>query len=302
MTTKARTKPVVADIPRKTWSREEVETLIGRIIKWAFIIFFVVITAFPFYWMLNLSIRPIGEVLREPARLVPTLENLANFQEPYRAVLIDYRFLDFIKNSLVISILTVALTLLLAVPAAYAITRLDFKLKLALSWGILLVYMFPSIVIGIPLFVVYTRIGLQGSLPGLIVVYLSSTLPVALYMLRSYFQTLPAEMEEAALIDGCTRLSTIWRIILPLSMPAIASVALYTFMIAWNEILFAMLFLTSSPGSWTLPLGLRQLDSQEVPRTMLMAGSVIITVPVIVLFLFFERFITRGLTAGAVKG
>ena len=200
------------------------------------------------------------------------------------------------------TLLTVALTLVLAIPAAYAVTRLDFRFKSAMSWGILLVYMFPSIVIAIPLFVIYTRLGLRGNLLSLIIVYLSTTLPVALYMLRSYLQTLPAEMEEAALIDGCSRIGIIWRIILPLSMPAIASVGLYTFMIAWNEILFALLMLTDQPGSWTLPLGLRQLDSQEVPRTMLMAGSVIITVPVILLFLIFERFITRGLTAGAVKG
>lgn len=297
---KSRVTPVSR--PQRKWSREEVEMLIGRIIKWLFIVFFVLVTAFPFYWMLNLSIRPIGEVLRDPTRLVPTLDNLANFWKPYQSVLVEFRFLDFIRNSLVISLLTVTLTLLLAIPAAYAITRLDFKFKNVMSWGILLVYMFPSIVIGIPLFVVYSRLGLRGNLPGLIVVYLSSTLPVALYMLRSYFQTLPAELEEAALIDGCNRLTTIWRIVLPLSMPAVASVALYTFMIAWNEILFAMLFLTDVPASWTLPLGLRQLDSQEVPRTMLMAGSVIITIPVIALFLFFERFLTRGLTAGAVKG
>lgn len=302
------TQAAQSDTPRKavpeprTWSREDVETLIGRIIKWAFILFFIAITVFPFYWMINLSIRPIGEVMRDPTRLIPTAENLANWWQPYESVLDDFRFGEFIKNSVIVSTLTVLMTLLLSIPAAYAVTRLNFRLKNAMSWGILIVYMFPSIVLAIPLFVIYTRLGLRGSLPGLIVVYLSTTLPVALYMLRSYFQTLPAEMEEAAAIDGCSRLGIIWRIILPLSMPAIASVALYTFMIAWNEILFALLFLTDSPSSWTLPLGLRQLDSQEVPRTMLMAGSVIITVPVIVLFLFFERFLTRGLTAGAVKG
>jgi multiple sugar transport system permease protein len=299
----AQTRTITADERKsRTWTREEVETVIGRIIKWTFIVFFVIITAFPFYWMVNLSIRPIGEVIRDPTRLVPTWENLVNFWQPYESVLVDFRFGLFIQNSVLVSLLTVAMTLVLAVPAAYAVTRLDFRLKNVMSWGILLVYMFPTIVIAIPLFVIYTRLGLRGSLPGLIVVYLSSTLPVALYMLRSYFQTLPAEMEEAAMIDGCSRLSTIWRIVIPLSMPAIASVSLYTFMIAWNEILFALLFLTDTPNSWTLPLGLRQLDSQEVPRTMLMAGSVIITVPVIFLFLFFERFLTRGLTAGAVKG
>lgn len=283
-------------------SREDVELRVGRILKWVFIIFFVITTAFPFYWMLNLSIRPIGDVLQNPTRLIPTGQQLANFWESYRAVLVDFHFATYIGNSLVVSLITVSLTLLLAIPGAYAVTRLDFRHKSLMSWGILLVYMFPAIVIGIPLFVIYSQLGIRGSLPGIIIVYMSGTLPVALYMLRSYFQTLPAELEEAALIDGCSRLSTIWRVVLPLSVPAVASVALYTFMIAWNEILFAILFLTETPTSWTLPLGLRQLDTQEVPRTYLMAGSVIITIPVIVLFFFFERFLTRGLTAGAVKG
>lgn len=284
------------------FSRENVELGFGRILKWLFIIFFVITTAFPFYWMLNLSVRPIGDVLQNPTRLIPTGDQLAHFWDAYQSVLVDFHFGTYIGNSLLVSLITVTLTLLLAIPGAYAVTRLDFRAKSLMSWGILLVYMFPAIVIGIPLFVIYSQLGIRGSLPGIIVVYMSGTLPVALYMLRSYFQTLPAELEEAALIDGCSRLSTIWKVILPLSVPAVASVALYTFMIAWNEILFAILFLTETPTSWTLPLGLRQLDTQEVPRTFLMAGSVIITIPVIVLFFFFERFLTRGLTAGAVKG
>lgn len=283
-------------------SREDLETIVGRMIKWILIVFFLLITVFPFYWMLNLSIRPLPDVLQHPARLFPTAEQLANFYEPYLAVLFDFNFLTFIGNSLILSIITVMLTLLLAIPGAYAVTRLEFRLKNIMSWGILLVYMFPAIVIGIPLFVVYTKLGWRGNLFALIIVYLSSTLPVALYMLRSYFQTIPKDLEEAALIDGSTRIRTIWIIILPLSVPAVASVALYTFMIAWNEFLFALLFLVESRESWTLPLGLQQLDGQEVPKTMLMAGSVIISVPIIVLFFFFERFLTQGLTAGAVKG
>src|SRR5215207_5381128 len=210
MATRTRTEIRPVSAPRQRWTREEVETVAAKVIKWAFIVFFVVITAFPFYWMLNLSIRPIGEVMRDPTRLIPTAENLANFWKPYESVLVDFHFGQFIQNSLLVSLLTVSATLLLAVPAAYAVTRLDFRFKNAMSWGILLVYMFPSIVIAIPLFVIYSRLGLRGSLPGLIIVYLSSTLPVALYMLRSYFQTLPAEMEEAAAIDGCSRLGIIW--------------------------------------------------------------------------------------------
>lgn len=283
-------------------SREDIEMRIARIMKWFLIGFFLIITAFPFYWMLTMSVRDITDVLRNPTRLVPTLEQIGNFWAPFEAVIVQFRFGTFITNSLVVSLLVVSITLLLAIPGAYAVTRLNFRFRNVMSWGILLVYMFPAIVIGIPLFVIYTQLGVRGSLPGIIVVYMSGTLPVALYMLRSYFQTIPAELEEAALIDGCGRIETIWRIVLPLSVPAVASVALYTFMIAWNELLFAILFLTDSPNSWTLPLGLMQLDTQEVPRTYLMAGSVIITIPVIVLFFGFERFLTRGLTAGAVKG
>lgn len=290
------------DTPARTWTREESEIVIGRILKIILISFFLLITVFPFYWMLNMSVRDITDVLQNPTRLFPTGDQLINFWKPYQSVLVDFRFGTFIANSTLVSVITVALTLLLAVPGAYAVTRLQFRGRNTMNQGILLVYMFPAIVIGIPLFVIYSQLGIRGSLPGIVVLYMSGTLPVALYMLRSYFQTIPTELEEAALIDGCGRLETIWRIVLPLSVPAVASVALYTFMIAWNEFLFAVLFLTDYPQSWTLPLGLAQLDTQEVPRTYLMAGSVIITVPIIVLFFGFERFLTKGLTAGAVKG
>ena len=132
--------------------------------------------------------------------------------------------------------------------------------------------------------------------------YVAQTIPVALYMLRSYFQTVPASLEEAGLIDGLSRFGVIRRITLPLSAPAIAAVALYVFMIAWNEFLFAFLFVLDQPDLWTLPLSVQQLDTTEVPKTLLMAGSVIITLPVIVLFFLAERFLTEGLTAGGVKG
>ncbi len=289
-------------IPARIWTREEIELVIGRVLKIVLIIFFLLITVFPFYWMLNLSVRDITDVLQNPTRLIPTGDQLINFWKPYQAVLVDFRFGTFIINSALVSVITVILTLLLAIPGAYAVTRLQFRGRNRMNQGILLVYMFPAIVIGIPLFVIYSQLGIRGSLPGIVVLYMSGTLPVALYMLRSYFQTIPAELEEAALIDGCGRLETIWRIVLPLSVPAVASVGLYTFMIAWNEFLFAVLFLTDAPQSWTLPLGLAQLNTQEVPRTYLMAGSVIITVPIIILFFGFERFLTKGLTAGAVKG
>ena len=309
------------------WSRERIERRLWAIFRAVSIVFFFLITAFPFYWMFNLSFRPFSDVLMNPLRWTPRLEDIQAALAPisciwesapqcesavrnssYVAVLVQYGFLTYIRNSVVISLLTVTLTLLFAIPAAYAVTRLEFRGRDVMSWGILLIYMFPAIVLGIPLFVFFVRIQhalgirLRGNLYSVTVIYLASTLPVALYMLRSYFPSIPKDLEEAALIDGCNRLEVIWRITIPLAVPAIATVGLYTFMIAWNEFLYALLFLVEHQPAWTLPLGLQQLDSQEVPRTFLMAGSVIITVPVIVIFFFFERFLTRGLTAGAVKG
>jgi multiple sugar transport system permease protein len=282
-------------------SRERAELAAIKGLRVLGILFFGVISIFPFYWMLMLSFRPLENVLREPTRLVPRWSEIVTLA-PYRGVLIQQGFGRFVANSAFVSIATTILTLLLAILGAYAVARLRFRGRNLLSAGILLIYMFPAIVLAIPLFVIFSRLGLRNSLPGLIIVYLAQTLPVALYMLRSYFQTIPFDLEEAGMMDGCTRFEVIWRITLPLAVPALASVGLYTFMIAWNEFLFALLFLLEAPTRWTLSLGVQQLDSFEVPKTWLMAGSVITTVPIVVLFFFFERFLTRGLTAGAVKG
>jgi multiple sugar transport system permease protein len=281
-------------------SREQLELSILKVLRVVGIAFFFLITAFPFFWMLVLSFRPLDQVIQNPVAL-PTWEQISSLRT-YRGVWFEQHLGDFVVNSLIVSISTVVLNLILAVLGAYAITRLNFRGRNILSVGILLIYIFPSVIIAVPLFVVFTRLGLRGSLAGVVLVYLASTLPVALYMLRSYFQTVPTELEEAGLIDGLSRLGVIWRITLPLAAPAIAAVALYVFMIAWNEFLFAYLWLLERPDAWTLSLGVQQLDSQEIPKTWLMAGSVIISVPVIILFFFAERFLTEGLTAGAVKG
>jgi multiple sugar transport system permease protein len=281
-------------------SRERVELFILKILRVIGIAFFFIITAFPFFWMLVLSFRPLDQVIQHPVAL-PTWEQVSSLRT-YKGVWFEQNLGNFVVNSLIVSIATVLLNLLLAILAAYAITRLKFRGRKTLSIGILLIYVFPAVIIAVPLFVVFTRLGLRGSLLGVILVYLASTLPVALYMLRSYFQTIPSELEEAGLIDGLSRLGVIWRITIPLAAPAIAAVALYVFMIAWNEFLFAYLWLLERPDAWTLSLGVQQLDSQEIPKTWLMAGSVIISVPVILLFFFAERFLTEGLTAGSVKG
>jgi multiple sugar transport system permease protein len=292
-------------------TRDQLENLlIGKLLRWVGLFFFFVICAFPFYYMVLLSFREIQSVLVNPGGLLPDwalVRSLRTYPDVLRPVTQGGQGLyRFIINSALVATVTTIITLLVAIFAAYAATRLRFWGKTAINWGLLLVYMVPGIVLSIPLYVMYTRLGLRGSVPSrlfaLTVVYLAATLPVALYMLRSYFQTIAVDLEEAAQIDGCSRIQTIWHVVVPLAVPAIAATGLYVFMIAWNEFLFALLFLLEAREAWTLPLGVAQLDTQEVPKTMLMAGSVIITLPVVILFTIFERYITTGLTAGGVKG
>jgi multiple sugar transport system permease protein len=206
-------------------------------------------------------------------------------------------------NSGLIALGTVALTLAFAIPGAYAVARLRFPGRRQISVLFLSVYLFPSILLAVPLFVFFTRIGLRGSLVALLLVYVSQTVAVSIYMLRNYFQTVPASIEEAAAVDGATRAMIMRRITLPLAMPAILANALFVLMIAWNEFLFALLFLVENRPRWTVSLGLSQLaGSIEIPTTVLMAGSVILTLPIVVLFFASERLLTGGLTAGAEKG
>jgi multiple sugar transport system permease protein len=282
--------------------RDLLETIVVRLLRGFAFAFFGLIILFPFWYMLSASLKGRADMLRDPANLtIDWSQGARELLVGYREVLVTFDFLNFIGNSFLVAFVTMTVTLVMAVLGAYAITRLAFPGRTFLARSILLIYMFPAIVLVIPLYAVFTQLGLRDTLPGLLVVYPATTIPVALYMLRSYFQTLPKDLEEAGLIDGCTRAQVIWRITLPLAMPAIASVGLYVFMIAWNEFLFAFMFL-DTPAIFTLSRGMVGLNSQEVPRQFLMAGAVIVTVPIMVLFFWFEKYLVGGLTAGGVKG
>ncbi len=282
--------------------RNDLEVLGLRALRAVGFTFFLTIVVFPFYFMVASSLKSRAEILQDPSFLGVRLDrSLGQLLVGYREVLTTFQFGRFILNSTFVAVVTVIVTLVLAVLGAYAVTRLHFPGRALLSRSILLIYMFPAIVLVIPLYTIFTQLGLRDTLPGLLIVYPATTLPVALYMLRSYFQTLPPDLEEAGMIDGCTRLGVIGRITLPLSLPALASVGLYVFMIAWNEFLFAFMFL-DTPAIFTLSRGMVSLNSQEVPRQFLMAGAVVVTVPIMVLFVWFERYLVGGLTAGGVKG
>jgi multiple sugar transport system permease protein len=298
--------PASTSVTHTGWSRHAVQTRVFGIGRWVVIVVPLLVTVVPFYYMFLLSLRPIKEVLLQPGSLLLQLSEI-NFSA-YERVLTspDYGgqgFLEFLRNSVIVSLITVAFTLLVAIPGSYAIARLHFKGRRAVNFLFLAVYLFPPMILAIPLFTAFTILGLRGSLPGLALVYIAQTVAVAIFMLRGYFATIPESLEESAVVDGCNRYQVITRISLPLAMPSVVSTTLYVFMIACNEFLFALLFLVERRDRWTVSLGLSQLSgSIEVPTTILMAGSIVITIPVIILFFIAEKALVEGLTAGAEKG
>ena len=282
--------------------RYRAEVLAIRNLKGLGLLLFSVFVALPFYVMVMTSLKSQQSLLANPLDFsIDFSKGIGTLFRSYIELFTDFHFATFLMNSAIVSVITVILTLLFAIPGAYAVARLRFPGQLFLSRSILLIYMVPAIVLVIPLYAIFSQLGLRDSLLGLVVVYPATTIPVALYMLQGYFRGLPAELEEAGLMDGLSRWQVIRKITLPLALPALASVSLYVFMIAWNEFLFAFMFLDDFQ-MFTLSRGVVSLNSSEVPRQHLMAGSVVATVPVLVIFLWFEKYLVSGLTAGSVKG
>jgi multiple sugar transport system permease protein len=279
-------------------------------ITWPRFIFFAVLTffltgiLFPFYWMVSSSFKTYAEIgSRQPTYIPSALR-----WEAYQELFAYWDFASNIMNTVIVSVPTSIIAVILSTLGAYAIARLSFPGKEALLNSILMIYLFPGVLLIIPLFAMLAQIGdrigfeVQDNLPVLIITYLAQTLPVALYMLANYFRTIPEEIEQAGLIDGCSRLGVIWRITLPLAIPALVSVAIYTFMIAWNEFLYAFVFLNDR-SLFTMPIKINTIYNDPSPRPhVVMAASTIMTLPVVFMFLSLEKFLEEGLSAGGVKG
>ena len=267
------------------------------------ILFFSFVILFPFYMMLITSFKTQIALLVNPLDFSINFgQDIKDLFKSYFVIFKSYKFGKYILTSTIVSVGTVFITLLFAIPAAYAVARLNFFGKTFLSTSILIIYMFPAIVLVIPLYTIFSQLGLRNSIEGLLIVYTATTLPVAIYMLQGYFKSIPKELEEAAILDKLSWFGIITKIIIPLSIPAISSVALYVFMIAWNEFLFSLMFL-DNPNSFTLSRAIQYLSGDaETPRQYLMAGSVVVTLPVLFIFVYFEKYLVSGLTAGSVKG
>ena len=267
------------------------------------IVLFSFVILFPFYMMIITSFKTQAALLINPLDFsINFAQDIKELFKSYFVIFDTYKFGRYILISTFVSVGTVIVTLIFAIPAAYAVARLNFFGKNFLSTSILIIYMFPAIVLVIPLYTVFSQLGLRNNVGGLLIVYTATTLPVAIYMLQGYFKSIPKELEEAAIMDKLNWFGIIIKIILPLSIPAISSVALYVFMIAWNEFLFSLMFL-DNPNSFTLSRAIQYLSGDaETPRQYLMAGSVVVTIPVLFIFVYFEKYLVSGLTAGSVKG
>lgn len=270
---------------------------IGRIATYAILTVVVLVILFPIYWMAVTSLKLPREIYRVPS-LWPQVFTLNN----YRALIVDKGFLLNIRNSFVVSITVTMISLVVSSFAAYSLVRFRYRFRGLVGRLILFAYLTPTSLLFIPLSILMAKFQLANSLRGLILVYLTFSLPLATWLLQGYFRAVPPELEEQGMIDGLTRMGALFRIMLPLSLPGLAAVAIFTFTGAWNELLLALVLITSD-SIRTAPLGLNYLITSDVlPWGPLMAGAVLSSLPLVILYFIAQRFMVTGMTAGAVKG
>ena len=251
----------------------------------------------PFAWMLLTSLKPDGEILRRTPSLWTAHPQFHRYSDVMHA-----GFARALRNSLIVATGTTVAGVAVAALAGYALARFDLPLRRYLLLMVMAVQMFPLVVLLIPLFVVMKALGLLDSWLGLVIAYLSFTTPLAVWLLRSFFETIPKDLEEAAMSDGATRFGAMVRVIFPLAGPGLAATAIFSFIAAWNEFLFALTFLKKE-SLRTLPVALSAFVGQEqADWGLIMAASVLFTVPVVLFFLAVHRRLTTGMVAGSVTG
>jgi ABC-type glycerol-3-phosphate transport system permease component len=266
-------------------------TIIGAVVL-------VVFCIFPFLWMGVSSIKTLPELYTVPPIWWPKTPTVDN----YYKVLFESNIPRYFLNSVVISVGSTVLALLLAIFASYGFARFEFRGKPLLQSFVLVGQLLPTAAIIVPLFITLRVLGLVNTYWGLILVYMIITLPLSVWMLTSYFKAIPVELEEAAIIDGASRIGILFRITLPLSTPGIVAVVVYAFVTTWNEFVFALCFATDSSVK-TLPIGLAEFSTEfNTDWGAVMAASVVMTLPIALLFFSMQRLFVGGLTAGATKG
>jgi multiple sugar transport system permease protein len=268
------------------------------------LIVFLLWTLIPFIWMLLASLKTNKEIYQD-FTLWPKAVYFGHYVSLFSASggsKASGNFSRWLANSALVSLVVTGLSIVLGALAAYAITRLNFTGRATLARGLIFTYLLPNALLFIPLFTIVARLNLVDTLQSLMLVYPTFTLPFCTWMMTSYFRSIPLELEDAALIDGCDRLGVLFKIVLPLAAPAVAVVALFAFTQSWNEFLYALVF-TNSLASRTVTVGLTQMLGEDVFFWgQMMAGALITAVPPVILYTLAQRFVISGLAAGGVKG
>lgn len=258
----------------------------------------IVILVFPLYWMFNTSLAPATQLRRFPPVFVQPEPTLA----AYEAIFTQRPIGVWLRNSALVALASTALSMFVSILAGYSISRIRARGSQAIGLFFLMSRMLPSTLIIIPLFVSFRQLQLIGDLKSLVIAHATFITPFAVWMLKGYFDTIPAELEDAAMIDGCTPLSALMRIVLPLSAPGLAATTLYGFVLSWNDFVFARTFLVANQNAWTVNVGVASLKGEYLTEwNEIMAGSLIAMLPIVIAYLFLERFLVSGLTAGSSK-
>ena len=276
--------------------------ILRRIPFYLLVVVIAIYLMFPFYWAFRSSITPDADLFATPVQYFPNNPTLDN----YRSVLGDDNFMRALLNSAIVAASVTTLALLIGAFASYAIGRFAFRGRSPVLYIVLAMTMFPQIAVLGSLYTLITEIGLYNSLWSLIITYMIFTLPFTVWVLTTFFQQMPRELEEAAYVDGATPFQVLYKVLLPLAAPGLVTTGLLAFIAAWNEFLFALSF-TQTPNKFTVTLAIFRFEPQtaggfEIAWGQIMAATIIITLPLIILTLIFQRRILAGLTAGAVKG
>jgi len=257
----------------------------------------VLISLFPFYWMIKSSLTPDNLMYTTHPSLKIEGFTFSHFIRLFK----ETKFIKNLLNSVYVAGLTSIIALFISILGSYSMTRMKFRGRVALSKAIIFSYLLPASVLFIPMYIMVSKLGLANNKNSLLIVYQTFIIPYCCYMLMSYFKALPYSLEEAALIDGCTSLQTLWRIIIPLAAPGIAVVATFAFTLSWNEYLYALV-LTTSPSQQTVTIGIASFRfSDQYIWGLLMSASVIASLPAVLLYLLAQKFLIGGLSAGGVK-
>ncbi|MFN8482714.1 MAG: carbohydrate ABC transporter permease [Anaerolineae bacterium] len=268
-----------------------------RLLNYTLVGLLAVFILFPVYYMAIISLKTPRAIYREPS-LLPDGATLQNYAQLFG----DMDFLTNFRNSIVVATMATAVSVFIAVLAAYSLVRLKYRFRNGVGRLILLSYLTPAALLFIPLSVIMARIGMTNTLQGLMFVYLTFATPLSTWLLMGFFRSIPPDLEEQAMVDGATRLQSLWKVLIPLSAPGIVAVTVLTFTSAWNELLYALILITS-PDLRTVPLALNYFITGDVFRWgLIMAGAVSAAVPVMILYYLAQRFMVQGLATGGVKG